>query len=201
MQLKYTLIAFLLIISVCSCNDEKALKADGIQDNTLYKDSDYVLPYPAGKTYKCWQGRFYQFHNRGNLHNAQDFEMPLKTIVTAARSGTVVYTREDIDDDTWTESGDNMVIIRHSDRTFGRYLHLVKIGVYVEVNQSVKQGEKLAATGNTGTVGPVPHLHFDVIRDDPRKGIDAQTIPVWFKNTKPHPNGVMAGEYYTAEKY
>jgi len=178
---------------------ELTLKADDSQNVTLYKNSEYVLPYPIGKTYRCWQGRFYQFHNRGKLHNAQDFEMPENTIVTAARSGTVVHTRDNIN--TWTESGDNMIIIRHSDASFARYVHLEKNGVYVKINQSVKQGDKLAVTGSTGTVGPVPHLHFDVIRDDHRKGIDAQTIPIWFKNTKQHPNGVMAGEYYTAEQY
>ena len=201
MRLKYFLITFLVLFCIYSSGNKSIVQGDDNPDGALYKNSEYVLPYPVGKTYKCWQGRNYQFHNRGKLHNAQDFEMPVKTTVTAARNGTVVYTREDIDDDTWTESGDNMIIIRHRDMTFGRYLHLAKNGVYVEINQSVKQGEKLAVTGNTGTVGPVPHLHFDVIRDDPKKGINAQTIPVWFKNTKPHPDGVMAGEYYTAEKY
>ena len=73
--------------------------------------------------------------------------------------------------------------------------------MYVEINQTIKQGDTLAVTGNTGNVGPEPHLHFDVISDHPTKALNAQTIPVWFKNTKPHPNGVVTGEYYTAEKY
>lgn len=171
------------------------------EDDNLYENSQYVLPYPVGKTYMCWQGRFYGGHNRGKLHFAQDFAMPVNTIVTAARDGTVFWKREDVDENTGSDSVVNEVIISHDDGTFARYVHLAKNGVYVEINQSVTQGDTLAVTGNTGNVGPEPHLHFDVISDHPTQGINAQTIPVWFKNTKPHPYGVVTGEYYTAEEY
>ena len=171
------------------------------EDGNLYENSQYVLPYPVGNTYMCWQGRFYGGYNRGKLHFAQDFAMPVNTIVTAARDGTVFWKREDVDENTGSDSVVNEVIISHDDGTFARYVHLAKNGVYVEINQSVTQGDTLAVTGNTGNVGPEPHLHFDVISDHPTQGINAQTIPVWFKNTKPHPYGVVTGEYYTAEEY
>jgi len=190
-------------VVLINCSDKNTNDPSNESNNDdLYKNSQYVLPYPVGKTYMCWQGRFYGGHNRGNLHYAQDFAMPLNTIVTAAREGIVFFMREDVDENTGSDTVVNEVIITHNDGTFARYCHLAKNGVYVEINQAIVQGDTLAVTGNTGNVGrPEPHLHFDVISDHPTNALNAQTIPVWFKNTKPHPNGVVAGEYYTAEKY
>ena len=162
-------------------------------------NSPYVLPYPVGQTYRCWQGRFTGGHNRWHLQYAQDFNMPLGTIVTAACEGHVFLLCETVPENTGDDNIVNYVIINHEDGTYARYVHLGYNKVVVQLNQLVVKGDTLAQTGNTGNTGNVPHLHFDVIEEV--IGLESQTIPVWFKNTKPHPDGVLTGEYYPAEPY
>lgn len=190
-----------VLILVCwlvfpGCDDSSAPA-----DDSLYADSPYVLPYPAPRSYMCWQGRFTGGHNRGNLHYAQDFAMPVNSVVIAARGGSVFFKRDDVPEGTGSDSVVNEVIVLHSDSTYARYVHLAENGVFVEIDQLVRQGDTLAITGNTGNVGPEPHLHFDVISDHPVNGLNAQTVPVWFSNTTPHPNGVETGEYYVAREW
>jgi murein DD-endopeptidase MepM/ murein hydrolase activator NlpD len=162
-------------------------------------NSPYVLPYPVGQTYQCWQGRFYGGHNRWNLQYAQDFWMPLRSVVTAAREGVVYFVDESVPENTGDDNVVNIVVVRHDDSTYARYVHLGYNSIFVVVNQSISKGDTLALTGNTGNTGGVPHLHFDVVES--LIGLESQTIPVWFRNTKSHPNGVEIDEYYTAEQY
>jgi murein DD-endopeptidase MepM/ murein hydrolase activator NlpD len=59
----------------------------------------------------------------------------------------------------------------------------------------VLQGQLLGASGNSG-LSSEPHLHFHVQRCD-----GCETIPVTFRNTSDHPNGLRAGETYLAMPY
>jgi murein DD-endopeptidase MepM/ murein hydrolase activator NlpD len=110
------------------------------------------LPYPNGQK-KAVTGT----HDRKNGRHALDFGMNSEDVL-AIRGGKVYRA-------TWDSSGGgNMLIIDHGDNYCSVYLHLNKF--YVSVNEQVGQGQRIAQSGNTGTLpgGKTmpPHLHVSV---------------------------------------
>lgn len=91
--------------------------------------------------------------------------MPEGTPVLAAREGLVVGTEDKFDingsDKDKYANFANFVIVKHPDGTFGEYDHLQKGGVAVKTGQTVKKGDILGYSGNTG-FSTGPHLHFFV---------------------------------------
>jgi murein DD-endopeptidase MepM/ murein hydrolase activator NlpD len=90
-------------------------------------------------------------------HSGQDFAVPTGTKVFAAHAGTVVKAGG------WG-AGDgpaygNAVVIKHGNGTYSQYAHLSK--VQVNVGDTVKTGEQIALSGNTGNSSG-PHLHFEI---------------------------------------
>lgn len=89
--------------------------------------------------------------------------------VYAARDGVVDVT-DDGDPDAQPnavqyQTDGNYVRVRHTDGTFGWYVHLKNGSVRVKVGQAVRAGEQLGALGNSG-MSVSPHLHFCLITDD-----------------------------------
>lgn len=83
-------------------------------------------------------------------HNGVDLSVPLNSVVFAPMDGVVEKIYEN-------EKGGKQLIIRHSDGSKSGYAHLNDFKV--SVGQSVKKGDQVAFSGNTGiTTGP--HLHF-----------------------------------------
>jgi murein DD-endopeptidase MepM/ murein hydrolase activator NlpD len=158
-------------------------------------EAKYVLPYPVGKTYTCTQGFHSSPSHTGTFSYAVDFSMPVGTPVTAARSGRVVYVLEGYADNDQTGGHENVVVIMHEDSTYARYAHLTRNGALVPVNHLVVPGDTVGLSGSSGTDGG-PHLHFDVTGTF--SGRDDQTIPFDFKNTRPHPVGLLRGVAYEA---
>jgi murein DD-endopeptidase MepM/ murein hydrolase activator NlpD len=163
-----------------------------------HKSSPFVLPYQVGKAYLCTQGYGEPNHHSELRKFALDFAMPIGSFVTAARNGRVVFIEDGFEDGDYGGGKENVVVIQHDDGTFSRYVHLTKFGALVSLDQIVLQGEPVGLSGNSGQ-SIFPHLHFDVTGDN--GGHDAQTVPVCFKNTKPHPDGLKTGVSYTAEPY
>ena len=60
----------------------------------------------------------------------------------------------------WGKGYGYCIYINHEDGSQTRYAHLSK--VLVKVGQTVKQGEKIALSGNTG-VSTGPHIHFEIL--------------------------------------
>lgn len=167
---------------------------DGICQS--YESSEYVLPYPVGTEYTLIQGFNGRFSHRGVFEYAVDFDMPIGTRVTAARGGRVMFIAENYTDDDSGIQNANVVVVQHDDGTFGRYVHLTHNGAEVKMDQSVAPGDTIGFSGSSGSPS-IAHLHFDVTEDCPQS--NCQTIAVCFRNTKPHPDGLVTGKTYTAE--
>lgn len=86
-------------------------------------------------------------------HKGVDFAVPVGTAVMASCGGTVIKAG-------WGSGYGYCVYIQHPDGKVSRYGHLSK--VLVKGGQSVRQGEKIALSGNTG-VSTGPHLHFEIL--------------------------------------
>lgn len=94
-----------------------------------------------------------------DFHEGIDLRAKIGTAVFASQSGKVIYSGRGI-------SGyGKMLVIKHSGGFATVYAHNSKI--YVKEGQRVKQGQKIALSGNTGRTSG-PHLHFEV-----RKGVSA----------------------------
>lgn len=160
--------------------------------------SEYVLPFPVGIEYKCVQGYVGRTYHVGVFIYGVDFDMPMGSTITAAREGLVIFVEQNNSDQNDGVEKANVVIVEHDDGTFGRYVHITRDGALVKVGQRVAQGTPIGLSGSSGDPGN-PHLHFDVTKDCAQPS--CHTIPICFKNTNPHPDGLVTGEFYTAESY
>jgi murein DD-endopeptidase MepM/ murein hydrolase activator NlpD len=156
-------------------------------------DDGYLMPYPGGASYKLLQGYNGPYGHKGHAEFAYDFQMPVGSAVIAARGGEVVKVIENHDDGTRVPGQENVVVIKHSDGSFGRYYHLTKGGSLVSVGDRVAQGDKIALSGNSGASAG-PHLHFDATKGCYEWG--CQTIEIKFKNAKENP--LKEGRIYEA---
>lgn len=89
-------------------------------------------------------------------HAGVDFAVPVGTPVLSIGDGEVIISK-------YSKVAGNYVVIRHNYQCITRYMHLTKI--LVKIGQKVKQGQKIALSGNTGR-STGPHLHFEVWIDN-----------------------------------
>ena len=101
-----------------------------------------------------------KFGRRGReFHEGIDLRAKIGTAVYAAQEGTVVFSGSKI------RGYGRMIVIRHQRELSTVYAHNSRL--LVRQGQYVRQGQKIAISGNTGhSFGP--HLHFEV-----RKGLVA----------------------------
>ena len=88
----------------------------------------------------------------GSMHYGLDIAVPTGTPIRAAADGRV----------TWSGprgSYGNLVIIDHGQRVETRYAHNSRLAV--KAGESVKRGQIIAYSGNTGR-STGPHLHFEI---------------------------------------
>lgn len=155
------LIPALFIGCAVSKNPERSTFR-GLQKGKIKDDTSYVysLPFAPGKRYRVIQGYFSSMTHKERA--AIDFNMKKGTKVHAARGGIVVRVKED-----GTRGGmnskyrldGNMIIIQHNDSTRAGYWHLSPNGAFVNVGDTVQQGQLIGLSGNTGYTS-FPHLHF-----------------------------------------
>lgn len=98
---------------------------------------------------------------RGGFHYGIDFGNKRGTTVVAAASGVVTKVVNGCAEGKTSCGGryGNYVVIEHSNGTKTFYAHLSKTSV--NVGETVSQGEKVGALGNTGR-STGPHLHFEI---------------------------------------
>ncbi|HEY6174451.1 MAG TPA: M23 family metallopeptidase, partial [Kofleriaceae bacterium] len=129
----------------------------------------YALPYRRG-TFGVLQGFHGAFSHHGSNEFAVDFDCPVATPVVAARPGVVVAVNAGaqgagISPEFLDDRRANFVLIRHGDGTLGEYMHLAPSGIEVRPGQTVRRGQELGLSGNTG-FSSTPHLHFQVMTAD-----------------------------------
>jgi murein DD-endopeptidase MepM/ murein hydrolase activator NlpD len=158
----------------------------------------YALPFASGEAFPVSQGFHGKYSHTGGDEFAIDFKMPEGTHVHAARDGVVVGVKDDSSKggpDKKYEWDANYILIRHDDGTLGHYVHLQKGCARVKVGDTVKVGDWIGCSGNTGhTTGP--HLHFAVFKA--ASGKNRQTIPVKFNTNGQLAQTLVEGSFYRA---
>jgi hypothetical protein len=155
----------------------------------------YALPYEPGSSFLVGQG-YFEFPTHENIY-AIDWQMPEETPVLAARDGAVVeavdsFAKSGLTEDLKNKA--NYLVIRHEDGSRAHYYHLAQNGLKVKIGQSVKEGEVIALSGNTG-YSATPHLHFFVDRLENGRSV---SFPVLYKSGGDEPFDVVRGGKYLA---
>lgn len=112
----------------------------------------YIKPINGGRLTSTFGGRKDPINGKRSSHSGTDWAVPKGTAVYASCGGVVTKA-------SWGGSYGNVIYIKHPDGRETRYAHLSKI--LVSTGQSVKQGQKIALSGNTGR-STGPHLHFEI---------------------------------------
>jgi murein DD-endopeptidase MepM/ murein hydrolase activator NlpD len=162
--MRFCLIAFLLSLSFAGytqLTDDQIydLKAGKLKPDTSHI---YSLPFAKGSRFLLVQAYNSKMSHTGEL--SLDFKMKQGSKICAARDGIVIGFKEDSDvgglNDAYLNQG-NHIIVRHTDGSTAMYWHLQKNGVIINEGDTVKQGQHIGYSGNTGYTA-FPHLHFQV---------------------------------------
>ncbi len=157
---------------------QQAAIADEISklEQTLEKDFNYsvfpeklpgLLKWPITLTKDGGSGRLtqkygeteYSYFYHGNPHNGIDIGAPIGTPVYAASDGEVIAV-DNNDQSLYAKyQYGKYILIKHRNNLATFYAHLSK--QLVSVGDSVKKGDLIGYSGNTGFVTG-PHLHFGV---------------------------------------
>lgn len=124
----------------------------------------YQLPFAAPVRVDQGPGGHFS-HDDAQNRDAVDFALAEGTPVLAARDGVVLQVEGDFNQaglDREAFGGrSNFIRILHGDGSMALYAHLQPDGVLVRPGQSVRAGERIGRSGNTG-FSSAPHLHFVV---------------------------------------
>jgi murein DD-endopeptidase MepM/ murein hydrolase activator NlpD len=150
--------------STVDFNDYVKFNAKFGNPNEDYDNNyEYELPFQKGKRYKIIQSFGGNFsHNKPHSKYAIDFGLSIGDTITAARSGTVYFVKEDSKEYCPTRKCvdlANKIYIVHDDGTMAHYVHLDYDGALVNVGDMVKVNQPIAISGMTGFT-TTPHLHF-----------------------------------------
>ena len=166
--------------------------------------SAYRLPYAPGRAYPVWRTTSHFTRSNGGVGlYAIDIGMPIGTLLHASRAGVVVAARDSFPDGNDTDLQENYLMVKHIDGTVSRYIHLTRGGVLVEIGDTVRQGQAVARSGNSGQTGG-PHLHFDVQACGPNLPPAynqlpcGRTVAVTFRDAGPNRCGLVPGRSYRA---
>ncbi|MBE9110313.1 peptidoglycan DD-metalloendopeptidase family protein [Nodosilinea sp. LEGE 07298] len=115
----------------------------------------------------------------GRLHGGVDFACPIGTAIWASAAGTVESVTTSCPLNGFRGSGcgggfGNNIVIAHAGGIKTYYCHLDGDNIYVAPGATVRQGQQIAKSGNSGS-STGPHLHFEFrvggTRVDPQRYI------------------------------
>lgn len=195
---------FMLLLACQACSPSNPVVVREICEGyPSIEESEYVLPFPVGISYKLKQSNCGSFTHSGSIKYAYDFYVEIGDDVTAARAGTVFFIKEDSLDTDNTHEQANFLVILHDDDSIGRYRHLKHNGVLVELGDVIQRGQLIALSGSSGVPAGIPTLHFDVMKSN-GDGTWNTTIPITFINADPPgptATGLNENTTYTALAY
>lgn len=154
----------LLFLIPCVAVSQQQYSVNDLKNGKNKTDNSYIYTLPFEKKKKVFliQGYESMFSHKGE--KALDFKVKNGTKVCAARSGIVTAVRKDSDKGGLKPenlSDGNYIFIQHDDGSVANYWHFQKEGVLVNIGDSVKTGQLIGFSGNTG-YSAFPHLHFEV---------------------------------------
>jgi hypothetical protein len=182
----------------------EVIKGDVICDQDFGDPSvsEYILPFPEGKTYNLFQGYCPPDPTWGH-HDffAYDFDLTTNDTIVASRAGRVFFMREDQPNIGGDCSGgkENLIFIEHADGTIMSYAHLNTDGSFVETGEAVERGQPIGLSGNSGCSSG-PHLHVNLYRAGGDFSKRA-SLPFNYRNALgplDDNRGLIQGEDYTA---
>jgi murein DD-endopeptidase MepM/ murein hydrolase activator NlpD len=153
------------IVATLNCFSQDQYSTRDLKEGKFKDDSTYIYSLPFQDHKKVFLIQGYEskiFSHKGE--RALDFKVKQGTKICAARDGVVIALREDSDKGGLKQenlSDGNYISIKHSDGSVAHYWHLQKDGVIVNVGDTVKIGQWIGLSGNTG-YSSFPHLHFEV---------------------------------------
>ena len=111
------------------------------------------LGWPAGgKVVAAFGAQVHPRFGTKTFRNGVDIEAPQGTDVEAVYAGNVIYTG-------WFKGYGNLIIVDHGHEYVTLYAHVREI--LVKEGDDVKQGERIATVGDTGSLAG-PRLYFEV---------------------------------------
>jgi murein DD-endopeptidase MepM/ murein hydrolase activator NlpD len=159
--MKATLI-FLLFPLLSFSQDQYSIR--DLKAGKFKEDSSYIYRLPFQNRKKVFLIQAYESKMSHKDEIALDFKIKKGTKICAARDGVVIATRKDADKGGLKQeylSEANYISIEHADGSVAHYWHLQKNGVTVNTGDTIKSGQHIGNSGNTG-YSAFPHLHFEV---------------------------------------
>jgi len=162
-------------------------------------DKHFIYALPFHNSQRVSQGFNGRTSHKGNARYAVDFAMDIGTPIYAARAGKVVEVVQRHKKHGMSlamRQYANYVIVEHEDKTLGRYFHLKQDSVKVKFGDSIKKGELLALSGNTGRTSG-PHLHFVVTKAEAvGDNYRSMSVPIKFQCSEGILDNPISGRTY-----
>lgn len=158
----FLFVGFIMMKFFCYGQNQYSIR--DLKAGKVKVDSSYIYTLPFEKNKKVFLIQAYESKMSHKGERALDFKIKKGTKICAAREGIVTAFRSDSDKGGLKDenlSDGNYISIKHSDGSIAHYWHLQKNGVLVNVGDTVKAGQPIGHSGNTG-YSAFPHLHFEV---------------------------------------
>lgn len=126
----------------------------------VYFDANPLMVPVAGIAPARVPDTFNAPRDGGRIHRATDILAPMGTPVVAAEAGTILRLSQN------ALGGNTLYIADDDGRFIYYYAHLSRYSDHAATGAHVWQGTVIGYVGMTGNA-PVPHLHFQAIRNDP----------------------------------
>jgi murein DD-endopeptidase MepM/ murein hydrolase activator NlpD len=166
MKCLFFILSSFLIIQCCNAQQQYSIR--DLKGGRFIDDSSYIYSLPFENNKKVFLIQAYDSKMSHKGEYALDFKIKKKTKICAAREGIVIAARGNSDKGGLKPanlSDGNYVSIQHLDGSVAHYWHLIKNGALVSVGDTIKKGQVIGLSGNTG-YSAFPHLHFEVIGSD-----------------------------------